>query len=87
VAWGVALGVLYNPFQLLPNIIPFMLSCMPPPLRRTLATVPLLTRVLSPSSCTVLVGRRLVPGKWQQLDALMAAVQQQQQVPLLVLFP
>lgn len=45
-----------------------------------------MSRVLSPHSLTVLVGRRLLPGKWQQLDDLLALVQQQQ-VPLLLLFP
>jgi hypothetical protein len=54
--------------------------------RRTLATVPLLSKVVSPTSLSVSVSRRLQPGRWQAFDELMEPVQQQQ-VPLLVLFP
>jgi hypothetical protein len=48
--------------------------------------VPLLSKVVSPASLSVSVSRRLQPGRWQAFDELMEAVQQQQ-VPLLVLFP
>lgn len=55
--------------------------------RRTLATVPLLSRVLSPSCLTTLVGRRLKPGLWPEWDVMLQEVVGRQQVPLLVMFP
>lgn len=55
--------------------------------RRALATVPLLSKVLSRNSLHVLVQRRLNwSSQWQQLDDLLVAVREKG-VPLLVLFP
>lgn len=54
--------------------------------RKKLATVPLLSHVLSPCSLMRLVGRRLRPRLFPELDALL---QQAGQVgaPVLVLWP
>ncbi len=54
--------------------------------RVKLATVPLLTKVLSPDSLTILVGRKLLPGSFPPFDGLLQLCRQQQ-VPLLVLWP
>jgi hypothetical protein len=54
--------------------------------RRTLATVPLLSKTIHQDSLSVLVARRLKPGHWALFDKLIKPVREKA-VPLLVLFP